>query len=70
MKKFEFLGKRLNFIEQKNIKGGNLPGDELDGCGTGISCDGKKEGDSCGTKTCLCEKNSSTDKTLYCSTQV
>jgi|GEM_PF-2234369 len=46
--------------------GGDGGGDDL-GCGTGISCAGKKLGDSCGTNSCVCDTAAkSKDNTLYC----
>jgi hypothetical protein len=41
----------LSRAQMKNVLGGiNAPA----GCGTGISCDGKMEFESCGTKECGC----------------
>jgi len=58
---------KLSRSEMKNIMAGKVA---PVGCGTGISCDNKSSGDSCGTKSCICEKHSATDNTLYCTTQV
>ena len=58
---------KLSRAEMKNIMAGSGGGT---GCGTGISCSGKKEKDTCGSRgTCQCYYNSSTDRTLYCQNQ-
>ncbi len=59
--------KNLTRDEMKKVIGGVVA---PPGCGTGISCAGKKSGDDCGTKSCVCETHSATDHTLYCTTQV
>ena len=57
--------KKLSRDEMKNVMGGLK--EQEGGCGTGISCDGKNEGDTCGTKTCCCATVDTTS-TLYCRT--
>ena len=53
---------KLSRTEMKNIMAGSGAG-----CGTGISCSGKKSGDSCGTKFCVCESH---DGGLWCNVQM
>lgn len=71
MKKFETLGRSLTKDEQKKINGGDecvdCGGGGEAGCGTGISCANKAAGDSCGTKSCICENHSGG---LWCTTQL
>jgi hypothetical protein len=78
--KFASLGTALNRDEAKKVMGGlvlggggGVGGEDGGGgdvgCGTGISCTGKKAGDECGTKKCICDTKSDKDKTLYCSSQ-
>jgi hypothetical protein len=73
MKKLQSLGRILSKDEQKRIMGGDSEYDELEdeyGCGTGISCSGKSSGDTCGTKSCVCEKHPNGGDKLYCTTQI
>ena len=75
-KKFENFGTALSREQMKKIMGGcgigELCGDLGDnggivGCGTGISCSNKKEGDECGTNSCICEFH---HDGLFCTSQV
>lgn len=46
------LQSKMSRNEMKNIMAGDAPGE---GCGTGISCEGKTEYESCGSKNiCSC----------------
>ncbi|HNE94136.1 MAG TPA: hypothetical protein PKZ66_08445 [Chitinophagaceae bacterium] len=40
--------------------------EEIVGCGTEISCSNKKDGDECGTKSCICESHHGG---LFCTSQ-
>ncbi len=58
---------RLSKSELKQIVGGYMA---PAGCGRDISCSGKKEKESCGSRTiCQCYYHTSGDKTLYCQNQ-
>lgn len=71
-KRFENFGTALSREQMKKIMGGCGTGELCDdegivGCGTGNSCTNKKEGDECGTKSCICEFHHGG---LFCTSQV
>lgn len=55
---------KLSRSEMKQIMAGSF------GCGTGISCDGKKSGDTCGSNLCTCEYVPNGGNVLYCRQQL
>jgi len=70
-KKFENFGTALSREQMKKIMGGCGMGEfcddgEIVGCGTEISCSNKKDGDECGTKSCICESHHGG---LFCTSQ-